>query len=203
MSGSAPAQASFDLTNVRKAVDRASHDFRSDTVTVPTEDVMRVCKCCFVVLCVCLWLDSIHYIANATSIQAMLESSTFGDDVFDEDPTVHALQNRIAELTGKEAALWTLSGTMGNQICMRTHLKQPPHSVLLDHRAHVYAWESGALPALSQASVTPVKPRNGIHLTLEDVKEHLIPEENCMYYHIHDTTPGIFSSFRRLSRAFL
>lgn len=114
----------------------------------------------------------------------MLESATFGDDVFDEDPTVHALQARLAELTGKEAALWTLSGTMGNQVCMRTHLKQPPQSVLLDHRAHIYVWESGALPALSQASVTPVKPRNGRHLTLDDVKENLIPEENCAYMHV-------------------
>lgn len=82
-------------------------------------------------------------------------------------------------LTGKEAALWVMSGTMGNQICLRTHLTQPPHSVLLDHRAHVYTWESGALPVMSQASVTPVQPVNGLHLTLADVKKHMIPEENC------------------------
>jgi threonine aldolase len=81
-------------------------------------------------------------------------------------------------MSGKEAALWTLSGTMGNQICLRTHLTQPPHSVLLDHRAHVHCWESSALPVFSQASVIQVHPSNGIHLTLDDVKSNIIPDGN-------------------------
>ncbi|EAS33501.3 threonine aldolase [Coccidioides immitis RS] len=138
-------------TNLLAAQKKASHDFRSDVVTTPTENMM----------------------------QAIIDA-TFADDVFDEggDPSVTALEQKLVELTGKEAALWVLSGTMGNQICLRTHLTQPPHSVLLDHRAHIYTWESGALPVMSQASVTPVHPANGIHLTLEDVKKNMIPEEN-------------------------
>jgi threonine aldolase len=69
---------------------------------------------------------------------------------------------------------------MGNQICLRTHLHQPPHTILLDYRAHVQCWETGAIPLLSQASVTGVEPQNGIHLTLEDVKDRIVKEDNCM-----------------------
>lgn len=97
------------------------------------------------------------------------------------DPSVNALQNRLAEMTGKEAASWILFGTMGNQICLRIHLVQPPHSVLLDHRAHVHNWESGALPVMSQASTTQVIPGNGIHLTVDDVRKHIIADGNSAF----------------------
>lgn len=116
----------------------------------------------------------------------MIESS-FQDDMYDAegDESVNRLQDRLVELTGKEAAMWALSGTMGNQICLRNHLTQPPHSVLLDHRAHVHCWESGALPVMSQASVTQVHPKNGVHLTVEDVKKHIIADGNskCLSNH--------------------
>jgi threonine aldolase len=92
------------------------------------------------------------------------------------------------ELTGKEAGLWTLSGTMGNQICLRTHLTQPPHSVLLDYRAHVHNWESGALPVMSQASATQVYPANSVHLTLADVKKHIIADGNSQYNPLAEMT---------------
>lgn len=98
------------------------------------------------------------------------------------DPSVNALQDRMVELTGKEAALWVVSGTMGNQICLRTHLVQPPHAVLLDHRAHVHCWESGALPVMSQAVTTQVVPRNGVHLTLDDVKKNMIADGNSGFF---------------------
>ena len=136
---------------MRAASDKASRDFRSDVVTVPTEGMM----------------------------QAIFNAS-FNDDIYDPegDPSVKAIESRIASLTGKEAALWVTSGTQGNQICLRTHLTQPPHTVLLDHRAHVQCWESGALPVFSQASVTAVHPVNGLHLTLEDVKQNMIADGN-------------------------
>lgn len=71
-----------------------------------------------------------------------------GDDVYLEDPTVNALQERAAELLGFEAALWTPTGTMGNQICLRLHA--PPGSeVIVERRAHIYEWELGAFAALS------------------------------------------------------
>lgn len=84
----------------------------------------------------------------------------------------------MVELTGMKAALWAVSGTQGNQSCLRTHLTQPPHSVFCDYRAHIQCWESGALPVTSQATVTTVHPKNGIHLTLEDVKANMIADGN-------------------------
>jgi threonine aldolase len=120
--------------------------------------------------------------------QTILNASV-NDDIYDTegDPSVKALEARLMELTGFEAALWALSGTQGNQICLHTHLTQPPHAVLLDHRAHVHCWESGALPVLSQASVTTVHPKNGVHLTLEDVKANMIADGNSML-------PNLFGS---------
>ena len=50
-----------------------------------------------------------------------MAAAEVGDDVFDEDPTVHRLQDRVAELLGTEAALFVPTGTMANQICLRVH----------------------------------------------------------------------------------
>jgi threonine aldolase len=119
----------------------AANDFRSDTFTTPTPAML----------------------------EAMV-NATFGDDVYEEDHTTTEFQNEIARLTGMEDALFMLSGTMGNQIGVRLHLHQPPHSVLCDYRAHVYAEEGCGLAVLSQAMVTPVHPANGIYLTFDDVK---------------------------------
>jgi threonine aldolase len=66
---------------------------------------------------------------------AALASS--GDDVYSHEPSTNALEAHIAKLTGKEAGLFVPSGTMGNQIALRTHLKQPPYSVLCDRRSHI------------------------------------------------------------------
>lgn len=62
------------------------------------------------------------------------------DDVFREDPTTSSLESYIALLTGHPEALLVLSGTMGNQLALRTLLSQPPHSVLADHRSHILVW---------------------------------------------------------------
>lgn len=121
-------------------VSRAANEFRSDTFTTPTPAMLEA-------------------MANAT----------FGDDVYQEDHTTTEFQNEVARLTGMEDALFVLSGTMGNQIGVRVHLNQPPHSVLCDYRAHVYAEEGSGLAVLSQAMVTPVHPSNGIYLTAKDV----------------------------------
>lgn len=120
----------------------AANEFRSDTFTTPTPSMLEA-------------------MANAT----------FGDDVYQEDKTTTEFQNEVARLTGMEDALFMLSGTMGNQIGVRLHLHQPPHSVLCDYRAHVYAEEGSGLAVLSQAMVTPVHPANGLYLTLDDVEK--------------------------------
>ena len=68
------------------------------------------------------------------------QNCTLQDDVFQEDPTTNSLEAYITDMTGKEAGLFVISGTMGNQLSVRTALGGPPHSILADTRSHVYAW---------------------------------------------------------------
>lgn len=93
-----------------------------------------------------------------------------GDDVYHEDSTTAALEARIARMAGKEAALFGASGTMTNQLAIRTHMKQPPHSIITDHRAHVHMFEAGGIALFSQATTHGLVPSNGVHLTVEDVE---------------------------------
>ena len=93
-------------------------DLRSDTVTKPSQG-MR---------------------------EAMARAEV-GDDVFGEDPSVNALQERVAALLGKEAALYVPSGTMSNQVALGA-LTRPGDEVICDANAHVAAFEAGALAAL-------------------------------------------------------
>ncbi|KAH8120638.1 pyridoxal phosphate-dependent transferase [Phellopilus nigrolimitatus] len=85
--------------------------------------------------------------------------ASLGDDVYAE-PSTRALEAAVARLAGKEAGLFMPSGTMSNQIGLRTHLKQPPYSVLCDNRAHIYKYEAGGLGFHSGAAVIPVIPSN-------------------------------------------
>lgn len=119
----------------------AAFDFRSDVMTRPTARMLEA-----------------------------IAATTLQDDVFSEDPTTNNLETWIAELTGKEAALLVLSGTMGNQVALRTQLLAPPHGVLTDHRSHILEWEAGGVASLTGALVKGVVPANGNYLTLEDVK---------------------------------
>lgn len=80
-------------------------------------------------------------------------------------------------MLGREASLFCVSGCMTNQLGLRTLLTQPPHSVLCDARSHVYNYESGGIAYHSQASVSPVMPKNGVHLTLDDVTANLVVDE--------------------------
>ncbi|KAJ7783539.1 pyridoxal phosphate-dependent transferase [Mycena maculata] len=121
-----------------------SRTFISDTITVPTKEMYE-------------------YAALAT----------VGDDVYFE-PSTKALETHMAQITGKEAALFVPSGTASNQIALRTHLLQPPYTVLCDHRAHIHKYEAGGAAFHSGAAVTAVIPSNGHHLTLEDISENMI-----------------------------
>ncbi|KAI4116731.1 MAG: hypothetical protein LQ338_007666 [Usnochroma carphineum] len=123
----------------------AAFDFRSDVVTTPTPSMLRA-----------------------------IESCTLLDDVFAEDPTTQSLESHIASLTGHPAALLVLSGTMGNQLSIRTHLTQPPHSILADARSHIYEWEAGGVSSLSGAFPILVHPSNTHHLTLSDIQSHIV-----------------------------
>ncbi|RVD85818.1 uncharacterized protein DFL_004125 [Arthrobotrys flagrans] len=131
----------------------AAYDFRSDTVTTPTPSML----------------------------QSILNISVHGDDVFSEDTTTNNFESFIVSLTGKPAACFVMSGTMGNQVSIRSHLAQPPHSIVMDSRCHIFNYEAGGAAILSQAQMIPVKPANGEHLTLEEVKESVIDSDDIHY----------------------
>ena len=88
---------------------------------------------------------------TAAMRQAMLRAP-LGDDVFGEDPTVNALEQRMAEMFGHEAALFCPSGTMTNQIAINVHTR-PGDEVLCEEGAHVYRYEGGGMMANSGCSV--------------------------------------------------
>lgn len=108
------------------------------------------------------------------SMLAAITNTTLLDDVFVEDPTTNDLEAHLATRTEHEAALFVLSGTMGNQLAIRAHLTQPPHSVLCDYRAHILEWEAGGVASLCGALVKGVVPKNGVYLTLEDIEKNVI-----------------------------
>lgn len=114
-------------------------DVRSDTVTQPTS-AMRV----------------------------VMESAVVGDDVLGDDPTVIELQNRLAEMFGKEAALFVASGTMANAIALRTHTV-PGDEIVCDKTAHIYKYEGGGYAALCGVSISLVEGAGGL-MTADQVK---------------------------------
>lgn len=119
---------------------------------------------------------------------AAIANTTLLDDVFGEDPTTMDLEAHVAALCGKEAGLLVVSGTMGNQVALRTLLTQPPHSVLCDYRSHINKYEAGGVAVLSGAQLECVRPSNGIHLTLEDVQEAA-----CTEFNVHHTPTRVIS----------
>ncbi|PYI09380.1 l-allo-threonine aldolase [Aspergillus sclerotiicarbonarius CBS 121057] len=80
--------------------------------------------------------------------------------------------------TGHKSALLVMSGTMGNQVAIRTHLTQAPYSVLCDHRAHILISEAGGVSAWTGATTIPVIPANGLYLTLEDILSRVVLSNN-------------------------
>lgn len=84
-----------------------------------------------------------------------------GDDVFGEDPTVNLLQDEVASLLGKEAALFVPSGMMANQIAIRIHT-QPGNEVLLEKNCHILNYESGAPSVLSGVQLGVLDGTDGV-----------------------------------------
>lgn len=105
-------------------------DLRSDTVTKPTAE-MR---------------------------QAMAEAEV-GDDVYGEDPTVNLLQEKAAEIFGKEAALFVPTGSMGNQIAVKLHTKAGDE-IVIEERGHIFNWEMGMPAIASGVTIRSVRAAN-------------------------------------------
>ncbi|OAL57335.1 hypothetical protein IQ07DRAFT_607447 [Pyrenochaeta sp. DS3sAY3a] len=79
----------------------------------------------------------------------------------------------MAQLAGTEAAVFMVSSTMGNQVGIRTHLNRPPNGLICDARSHVMHMETGGLASMSGALPIAIYPRNGLHLTLEDILRYV------------------------------
>jgi threonine aldolase len=105
--------------------------------------------------------------------KAMAEAEV-GDDIFGDDPTVNRLQERVAELIGKDAALYTVTGTMANQTALRTFVHQG-HEVIAEATAHVITVEKGSAAALSGVTYRPIVGERGIP-TAEQVATALQPD---------------------------
>jgi threonine aldolase len=94
-------------------------------------------------------------------MRAAMAAAEVGDDVYGEDPTVNLLERRAAETFGREAALFVPTGTMGNQIAIRT-LTQPGQEVIAESRAHILDWEMATTAVFSGCLVRAVVAERGI-----------------------------------------
>ncbi|MEK9137795.1 MAG: low-specificity L-threonine aldolase [Bacteroidota bacterium] len=101
-----------------------------------------------------------------------------GDDVFGEDPTVNKLQQKVAELLGKEAALYVPSGTMGNQVCIKVHT-QPGDEVIAEKGCHVFNYETAGMAFLSNVQVHTIEGSHGA-FTAEQAKRAIRPKAYYM-----------------------
>jgi threonine aldolase len=123
-------------------------DLRSDTVTKPS-----------------------------AAMRTAMANAEVGDDVYGEDPTVNRLEERAAEIFGKEAAIFVPTGTMGNQIAVRLHT-QHGQEVICEARAHVLDWEMGMIAAFSGCTTRTVAGERGV-LRWEQIKAAIAPP---LYY---------------------
>src|SRR2546427_3197806 len=121
-------------------------ELRSDTFTLPTE-----------------------------SMRAAMAAAEVGDDVWDEDPTIHRLQERAAEMVGKEASLFVPSGTMGNLCALLSHT-QPGQEVILELDSHIFQNEAGFPVHLDGARVFNAAVAQRI-----DVRQLTAPVDSVMF----------------------
>lgn len=117
-------------------------DLRSDTVTKPS-----------------------------AAMREVMARADVGDDVYGDDPSVRALEARTAELLGKEAAVYMPTGTMTNQVALRTHT-EAGDEILVETGAHIFINEGGAPAGLSGILVRPIPGKRGI-FTAEQLEQSL------------------------------
>jgi threonine aldolase len=119
-------------------------DLRSDTVTKPTDAMRRA-----------------------------MAAAEVGDDVYGEDPTVNFLEQRAAEILGKEAALFVPTGTMGNTIAVKLHT-EPGQEVICEERAHLLDWELAMTAWFSGCLIRSITTPDGM-MTWEQIEAQIKP----------------------------
>ena len=122
-------------------------DLRSDTVTKPTP-----------------------------AMRAAMAAAEVGDDVFGDDPTVNALQERIAALLGFEAALFVPSGTQSNLVAIMSHC-QRGDEYIVGQMAHTYRWEGGGAAVLGSVQPQPLAHQADGTLALADIAAAIKPDD--------------------------
>jgi threonine aldolase len=111
-------------------------------------------------------------------LSSILSSAqALGDDVFSEDGPTNDLETYMADLTGLPHAVFVSSGTMGNQIAIRSLLKQPPYSLVCDRRSHIFEYECGMTSMFSQVHLIPVIPQNKQYLTVDEIAANVVPDD--------------------------
>jgi len=106
-------------------------DLRSDTVTMPTQEMREA-----------------------------IYRAEVGDDVYGEDPTINKLEEMAAAMLGKEAAMFVTSGTQGNQVCVMTHTR-PGDEIILEEKCHIITYEVGGIGYLSGVQARLIKSPHG------------------------------------------
>jgi threonine aldolase len=102
-----------------------------------------------------------------------MASAEVGDDVYGEDPTVNRLEKRAAEISGKEAALFVPTGTMGNTIAVKLHT-EPGQELICDDLAHIFDWELAMTAWFSGCLIRPVHTANGV-MTWAQIEAQIKP----------------------------
>ena len=111
-----------------------------------------------------------------TAMREVIANAIVGDDVLGDDPTVQELERHTAALLGKEAAVFVPSGTMGNQLAIRS-LTRTGDAILLDANAHIYCYEAGAPAALAGVQVTLLDGERG-QFTTTQLEAALPPKDD-------------------------
>ncbi len=110
------------------------------------------------------------------AMREFMMKAEVGDDVFGEDPTVNELQERVAQLLKKEAALFVTSGTQANQVSVNAHT-QPGEEVICDYHSHIFNYEAGAAAMLAGVQLHPLLGRHG-HPSLDQITEVIRPPDD-------------------------
>ena len=141
-------------------------ELRSDTFTLPTE-----------------------------SMRAAMAAAEVGDDVWDEDPTIHRLQERAAEMVGKEASLFVPSGTMGNLCALISHT-EPGEEVLVEGESHIFHSEVAGASVVGGLQLRPLESVDGrlepeqVHRAIREPDIHQPPTGLLCLENTHNRRGG-------------